>query len=179
MKIEHLFSQSCLKCVYKLKKCQLPKYFSSLHWVPRSSIHDHDTRSACSIDTIYTCTHMASKCTRSQLPSLLNNTPDIILSKINTHSIQGFSFFLSDIIYHNIWLIAKKGNVLYLPYIPPMLDCDIASRHVVNAAVMISTYIINYHFSSSSFQKFIVSPSPLRFYHTQDLVNFERRLRQH
>ena len=94
LKIEHLFSQSCLKFVYKFKKCQLPKYFSSLQCVPRSSIHDHDTRSASSIDTIYTCTHMASKCIRSQLPLLINNTPDIILSKINTHSIQGFSFFI-------------------------------------------------------------------------------------
>ena len=94
LKIEHLFSQSCLKFVYKFKKCQLPKYFSSLQCVPRSSIHDHDTRSASSIDTIYTRTHMASKCIRSQLPLLLNNTPDIILGKINTHSIQGFSFFI-------------------------------------------------------------------------------------
>ena len=30
LKIEHLFSQSCLKFVYKFKKCQLPKYFLSL-----------------------------------------------------------------------------------------------------------------------------------------------------
>ena len=94
LKIEHLFSQSSLKFVYKFKECQLPKYFSSLQCVPRSSIHDHDTRSASSIDTIYTRTHMASKCIRSQLPLLLNNTPDIILSKINTQSIQGFSFFI-------------------------------------------------------------------------------------
>ena len=94
LKIEHLFSQVCLKFVYKFKKCQLPKYFSSLQCVPRFSIHDHDTRSASSIDTIYTRTHMPSKCIRSQLPLLLNNTPDIILSKINTHSIQGFSFFI-------------------------------------------------------------------------------------
>ena len=27
LKIEHLFSQSCLKFVYKFKKSQLPKYF--------------------------------------------------------------------------------------------------------------------------------------------------------
>ena len=94
LKIEHLLSQSCLKFVYKFKKCQLPKYFPSLQCVPRSSIHYHHTRSASSIDTIYTRTHMASKCIRSQLPLLLNNTPDIILSKINTHSIQGFSFFI-------------------------------------------------------------------------------------
>ena len=92
--IEHLFSQSCLKFVYKFKKCQLLKYFSSLQCVARFSIHDQDTRSASSIDTIYTRTHLAFKCIRFQLPLLLYNTPDIILSKINTHSIQGFSFFI-------------------------------------------------------------------------------------
>ena len=162
LKIEHLFSQSCLKFVYKFKKCQLPKYFSSLQCVPRSSIHDHDTRSASSIDTIYTRTHMTTKCIRSQLPLLSNNTLDIIFSKINTHSIVS-RFSLSDIIYHNIWLSAKKGNVLYVTInlnnllnIPPILYYVIVSRHVVN--VMISTH----HFSSS-FHKFILSPPLLRF----------------
>ena len=42
----------------------------SLQCVPRSSIHDHDTRSASSIDTIYTRTHMVSKFIRYQLPNI-------------------------------------------------------------------------------------------------------------
>ena len=94
LKIEHLFSQSCLKFVYKFKKSQLPKYFLSFQCVPRSSIHDHDTRGAEQVDTIYTRTHMAAKCIRSHLPVILNDTPAIIINKINTHSIQGFSFFI-------------------------------------------------------------------------------------
>ena len=93
LKIEHLISQNCLKFVYKFKKCQLPKYFLSLQCVPRSSIHDNGTRNASNIDTINTRTQLASKCIRSQHPLLLNDTSDIILSKINTHSIHGFSFF--------------------------------------------------------------------------------------
>ena len=39
------------------------------------------------MDTIYTRTQMAAKCLRSRFPSLLNDTPDIILNKIDTHSI--------------------------------------------------------------------------------------------
>ena len=66
----------------------------TLQCVPRSSIHDHDTRNASQIDTVYTRTHMAAKCIRSQLPLVLNDTPEVILNKINTHSIQGFSFFV-------------------------------------------------------------------------------------
>ena len=56
------------------------------------SIHDHDTRGAERVDTIYTSTHMAAKCIRSHLPVILNDTPAMIINKINTHSIQGFSF---------------------------------------------------------------------------------------
>ena len=94
LKIEHLFSQSCLKFVCKLKKRELPKYFLSFQCVPRSSVHDHDTRGASRIDTLYTRTHMAAKCIRSHLPVLLNDTPAMIINKIDTHSIQGFSFFI-------------------------------------------------------------------------------------
>ena len=92
LKIEHLFSQSYLKFLYKLQKCQLPKYFLSLRCITRPSMHDHDTRSASRIDTIYIPTHMASKCIRCQLPSSINNTPEMIISKIDTYSIHGFSF---------------------------------------------------------------------------------------
>ena len=94
LKIEHLFSQSCLKFVYKFQKSQWPKYFLSFQCVPRSSIHDHDTRGAERVDTIYTGTHMAAKCIRSHLPVILNDTPAMIINKINSHSIQGFSFFI-------------------------------------------------------------------------------------
>ena len=94
LKIEHLFSQSCLKFVYKFKKSQLPKNCLSFQCVPRSSIHDHDTRGAEGVDTIYTRTHMAAKCIRSHLPVILNDTPAMIINKINTHSIQGFSLFI-------------------------------------------------------------------------------------
>ena len=98
LKIEHLFSQNCLKFLYKLKKCQLAKYFSSFQCVPRFLIHDHDARGASKVNTLYTRTHVATKCMRSHLPLLLNDTPEIILNEINTHSIQGFSFFIKQ--YH-------------------------------------------------------------------------------
>ena len=59
LKIEHLFSQSCLKFVCKIV-CELPKYFLSFQCVPKSSVHDHDTRGADRIDTLYTRTHTHS-----------------------------------------------------------------------------------------------------------------------
>ena len=74
LKLNICFDKVVWNLYISLKKCQLPKYFLSLQCVPRSSIHDHDTRSASSIDTIFTRTHMASRCIRSQLPLSLNNT---------------------------------------------------------------------------------------------------------
>ena len=112
LKIEHLFSQSCLKFVYKFKNSQLPKYFLSLQCVPRSSIHDHDTRNASQIDTVYTRTHMAAKCIRSQLPLVLNDTPEVILNKINTHSTQGFSFFCQTILSIQIHDSVPRNSLL-------------------------------------------------------------------
>ena len=156
LKIEHLFSQSCLKFVYKFKKCQFPKYFLSLQCVPRSSIHDHDTRNASNIDTIYTRTKLASKCIRSQLPLLLNDTSDIILSKINTHSIHGFSFFIKRyylaqyttqchdrecFVCNNWFQDLSISNTPYLYYV-------IAAKHIVTVTFPISMYNSHQHISS-------------------------------
>ena len=60
----------------------------------RSGTRRWNLSGASRIDTLYTRTHMAAKCIRSHLPVLLNDTPAIIIKKIDTHSIQGFSFFI-------------------------------------------------------------------------------------
>ena len=65
------------------------------------------------MDTIYTRTQMAAKCIRSQLPSLLNDTPDIILNKIDPIPLKDSLFSSSNIIYPNTRLSAKKEIVLY------------------------------------------------------------------
>ena len=119
LKIEHLFSQSYLKCVYNFKNSQLPKYFLSLQCVPRSSIRDHDTRNAIHIDTVNMRTHVAARCIRSQLPLVLNDTPEVIISKVNNHSIQSFScFFSNNIIYPNTRLGLLLMQQLILSLFP-------------------------------------------------------------
>ena len=112
LKIEHLFPQSSLKFVYMFIKRELLKYFLSFQCVPRSSVYDHDTRGASRIDTLYTRTHMAAKCIRSHLPVLLNDTPAIIINKIDTHSIQGFSFFIKR--YYQYTTQCQLSYVLYV-----------------------------------------------------------------
>ena len=72
----------------------LPSYFLSFDCIPRSDIHEHDTRYAHLINVEGTRTKMAENCIRHHLTIILNNTPGCILHKINTHSLQGFSFFI-------------------------------------------------------------------------------------
>ena len=69
-------------------------YFCELSYTPRSDIHDHDTRYADLIDIESTRTVMAEKCIRIHLGKVINETPNVIMEKINTHSIYGFVFYI-------------------------------------------------------------------------------------
>ena len=91
--ISDLFNLNCLKFVYKFKNKKLPLYFLDFECVPRSEIHHHDTRYAHLIDSETTRTVMAEKCMRHHLANIINETPRIIMEKINSHSINGFIFF--------------------------------------------------------------------------------------
>ena len=91
--ISDLFNLNCLKFVYKFKNKKLPFYFLDFECVPRSEIYDHDTRYAHLIDSETTRTVMAEKCMRHHLANIINETPRIIMEKINSHSINGFMFF--------------------------------------------------------------------------------------
>ena len=91
--ISDLFNLNCLKFEYKFKNKKLPLYFLDFECVPRSEIHDHDTRYAHLIDSITTRTVMAEKCMRHHLANIINECPRIIMEKINSHSINGFIFF--------------------------------------------------------------------------------------
>ena len=87
-----LFSLNFLRFFYDYENKNLPTYFSELTCTPRSDIHDYDTRYANLIDIDSTRTVMAEKCTRAHLRNIMNETPNIIRDKINTHSIYGFVF---------------------------------------------------------------------------------------
>ena len=94
LNIQRLFDLNCLKFVYRFKKGSLPCYFLTFDCIPRSDIHDHDTRYSHLINVEATRTRMAENCIRHHLITILNNTPRCILDKIDTHSVEGFSFFI-------------------------------------------------------------------------------------
>ena len=94
LNIQRLFDLNCLKFVYRFKQRSLPSFFLSFDCIPRSDIHERDTRYANLINVEGTRTKLAENCIRHHLITILNTTPDCILDKINTHSLQGFSFFI-------------------------------------------------------------------------------------
>ena len=93
LNMKSLFDLSCLKSVYKFQPPPPPpNYFRTFKCIPRSSIHDHDTRYCSLIDVEGTRTVMAGNCIRHHLVTVLNNTAQCIIDKISTHSLLGFPF---------------------------------------------------------------------------------------
>ena len=92
--IKNIFDLNYLKFVYNYKKGEFPKHFLSFRCVQRASIHDHDTRFANLIDSELTRTVIAQNRMRHHLVTVLNCTPSCILDKFDTHSRQGFIFYV-------------------------------------------------------------------------------------
>ena len=96
LKIDDLYKLNILKFYYNLKNNCLPAYFRSLdHREPIcQSNHSYQTRNA---TKHYNARpkHAFMNCTvKYALANLLNNTNDIILNKVNTHSFKGFKKYL-------------------------------------------------------------------------------------
>ena len=89
--LDDLFNLNALKFYYKYIRDTLPPYFYSFNIVTQGSIHEHMTRQRDLIRTERPRTVFAEKRLRVYLPKLVNETPVLLLDKIATHSIQGFS----------------------------------------------------------------------------------------
>ena len=91
-------------------------YFCELSYTPRSNIHDRDTRCADLIDIESTRKVMAEKCIRIHLGKVINETPNVIMEKINTHSIYGFVFYIKRYYLESYW---DNDNIvkIYVPHI--------------------------------------------------------------
>ena len=89
--LDDLFKLNALKFYYKYIRDTLPPYFYSFNIVTQGSIHEHMTRQRDLIRTERPRTVFAEKRLRVYLPKLVNETPVLLLDKITTRSIQGFS----------------------------------------------------------------------------------------
>lgn len=94
LKLEDLQKLSILKFYYKYQKQLLPDYFLDFPFRGNFHQHQHLTRNLSQIYQPRVKHEYAKKCLRYQLPSIINNTPDNIISKIDTHSFKGFCNYI-------------------------------------------------------------------------------------
>ena len=91
LKIEDIHKVQQLKFFYKLTHKDLPEYFNGISLIQVGDIHDHITRNRNDfyIQRIYH--QFAEKSIRHSIFHTINDAPELIRSKVNTHSFQGFS----------------------------------------------------------------------------------------
>ena len=100
---------NALKFYSKFVRNETPAYFSTFTITTQGSIHDHNTRH---MDNIRTRTRLniADKCLRNYLPNKINSIPNNLLSRINTHSIQGLTFAVKNYILNHYEMNCTEMN---------------------------------------------------------------------
>ena len=63
-----------------------------------AATHDYHTRQKDDIYQPFVRHDYAKKCIRFDVPHVVNNTPSIILDKVHTHSLSGFSLYVKNYI---------------------------------------------------------------------------------
>ena len=82
----------------------MPVYLLNWNIIPNYNIHSHDTCKATNIHTSMTRHEFAKKCLKYNLPHIINDTPELILGTIVTHSLRGFAYYLK------MYLLQKYQN---------------------------------------------------------------------
>ena len=94
LKLDDIYRIQLLKFIYKLINKQLPYYFNQNLLLYNTQHHQHATR-ACTNVFIPRVNHeFAKRNIRFSIAKIFNNSPDIIINKIFTHGIHGFSTYI-------------------------------------------------------------------------------------
>ena len=88
LKIKDIYNLSLLKFYFKYKNDNLPRFFQNVFSFPEHSYH---TRGRNDPMVPYTRTSSARNSVRNVLPEFLRNAPTLLIDKIDTHSLPGFS----------------------------------------------------------------------------------------
>ena len=92
LKIEDIHKVQQFKFFYKLTHKDLPEYFNAISLQTQvGDIHDHITRNRKKFYTQRIYHRFAEKSIRHSIFHTLNDAPELIRNKIDTHSFQGFS----------------------------------------------------------------------------------------
>ena len=90
LKLGDIYNLSLLKFYFKYKQESLPVYFRDI-MSSHNRTHTYDTRGRNDPMPTYTRTKSAKLSVRNYLPTFLDQYPRLIIDKVYTHSLQGFS----------------------------------------------------------------------------------------
>ena len=94
LKIQDILTLQTLKIYHKFRNNNLPNYIQNWPLFQNSNIHNHNTRGANALHK-NRCSHVfAQKSLKLNITNIVNGTPDIILDKIDTHSLNGFTNYV-------------------------------------------------------------------------------------
>ncbi len=108
LKINDILKLQQLKFYYKYKNNKLPHYLQALPFHPNTRTHDHNTCIKHNIHHPIAKHIFAKNCVHFGIPRIVNDCPNSILDKINTHSLQGFSVYMK-----THFLQSYQQNLLY------------------------------------------------------------------
>ena len=134
LKFSDIFKLSCIKIYYKYKNNMLPNYFNDMFNYHQTQRTDRPRRTVTIprrydatehnipiltpvIPILFTNTKINRMCLRHKIPDLINEKylPDIVMTKIDTHSLKGFSQY------------AKNHIINHYE-----INCNIINCHVCN-----------------------------------------------
>ena len=97
LKVEDIFKLNQLKFYYKFINKKVPVYFNTFPLYPNHDIHDYNTRGHNKFHRLNLTHTFAKMSLRNTLITTLNNTPSIIIDKVNTHSQIGYSLYIKNV----------------------------------------------------------------------------------
>ncbi len=97
LKVEDILQLKELMFNYKFKHSNLPHYLNNMQLLPNRDTHDHATRTQTNIHQTWINHEYAKTCIQHNLPKTINTTPNYILNKIETHSLQGYAGYYKKI----------------------------------------------------------------------------------
>ena len=119
LKIQDILKLQEFKFYFKLINHQLPSYFNCIPIVLNSAVHHHTTRTASNIFITRVNHEYAKRCIRYRIIHTVNSTHISITSKISTHSLSGFSYFIK------MYILSNYTNVCQI------INCYICSANTI------------------------------------------------
>ena len=93
LKLKDLFELSVFKIYFKFKHNLLPVYILNM-LIESIKNHSYNLWTRGPLEFVNSSTTSGEKCLRCYLPNFIKNSSPQVLDKINTHSYEGFSFFI-------------------------------------------------------------------------------------